>query len=166
MNSDWIIRRATEADADHIIGFQQQMALESEGLELDRAKLEPGVKAALKDPTKGEYLLVSRQTDAGLTIAGSLMLTYEWSDWNNSRYMWIQSVYIRPEFRRRGAYRALYSTAREMARREGIGQIRLYVDKSNTAGIKTYQALGMRESHYLMFEAEADSDEMTENLEC
>lgn len=152
MNSDWIIRRATEADADHIIGFQQQMALESEGLELDRAKLEPGVKAALKDPTKGEYLLVSRQTDAGLTIAGSLMLTYEWSDWNNSRYMWVQSVYIRPEFRRQGAYRALYSTVRKMAKEAGISQIRLYVDKSNATGISTYKALGMEQSHYLMFE--------------
>ena len=160
--NDFQVRCATPADACTIIGFQLQMALESEGLTLDRDTLEKGVTAALSDPAKGRYLIVCKGNQA----IGSLMLTFEWSDWNNSRYMWIQSVYIRPEFRRRGAYRALYSTAREMARREGIGQIRLYVDKSNTAGIKTYQALGMRESHYLMFEAEADSDEMTENLEC
>lgn len=100
------------------------------------------------DAAKGRYLIVCKGNQA----VGSLMLTFEWSDWNNCRYMWIQSVFIRPEFRRQGAYRALYSTAKEIARREGIWQIRLYVDKTNAAGISTYKALGMRESHYLMFE--------------
>lgn len=150
---DWIVRPASEADADVIISFQLQMAMESEGLELDCSKLEQGVRAALSDPSKGEYLLVSKQTDNGMTVVGSLMLTYEWSDWNNCRYMWIQSVFIRPEYRRQGTYRALYSKAGEMAKTAGISQIRLYVDQSNTAGIQTYKALGMKQSHYLMFEA-------------
>lgn len=142
------IKQGTLHEVCDIAQFQVDMAFESENTLLDINTLIPGVKAAITDPQKGTYLVA---IDNGQAI-GSLLLTKEWSDWNNSYYWWIQSVYVKPEHRRKGIYRSLYAKAKEMARQDGAAQIRLYVDKTNLRGQQTYQALGMQESHYLMYE--------------
>ena len=80
------------------------------------------------------------------------MLTREWSDWNNEWYWWIQSVYVIPEFRRQGVYKAMYQKVKDAAKDNNISQIRLYVDKTNHSAQKVHQNLGMHESHYLMYE--------------
>jgi len=144
------IKIGTTAEARAIAQFQVDMALESEGTVLDINTLIPGVTAATEDPQKGIYLVAM---EGGKPI-GSLMLTKEWCDWNNSYYWWIQSVYVQPQYRRKGVYRALYAKAKEMAKADGATQIRLYVDRTNQQGLQTYQALGMHESHYLMYEEE------------
>lgn len=143
-----LIKHGTLHEVCDIAQFQVDMAFESENTLLDINTLIPGVKAAITDPQKGTYLVA---IDNGQAI-GSLLLTKEWSDWNNSYYWWIQSVYVKPEHRRKGIYRSLYAKAKEMARQDGAAQIRLYVDKTNLPGQQTYQALGMQESHYLMYE--------------
>lgn len=145
---DIIITRGTPLDIDKIVQFQIDMAMESEGCLLNREKVTHGVTAAMNDEIKGIYWVAQIE---GNTI-GSLMLTREWSDWNNEWYWWIQSVYVMPEFRKRGVYRAMYSTLKEVATENHVSQIRLYVDKTNLSAQKVYQRLGMHESHYLMFE--------------
>lgn len=136
------------SDAEAIAQFQIDMALESEGTVLDRDTITCGVKAALEDPAKGLYLIARDQERP----IGSLMLTREWSDWHNQWYWWIQSVYVAPDYRQKGVYRAMYTHIKAMARRSGIAQIRLYVDKTNTRAQQVYQQLGMEETHYLMYE--------------
>lgn len=89
------------ADARTIVEFQIDMALESEGTVLNRETILNGVIEGLSDPAKGTYYLI--RTENGQT-AGSLFLTKEWSDWNNGWYWWIQSVFIRPEYRRKCAF--------------------------------------------------------------
>lgn len=145
---DIIITRGQPCDIDKIVQFQIDMAMESEGCLLNREKVTNGVTAAMNDESKGIYWVVQIE---GNTI-GSLMLTREWSDWSNEWYWWIQSVYVMPEFRKRGVYKAMYSTLKEMANENHVSQIRLYVDKTNHSAQKVYQRLGMHESHYLMFE--------------
>ena len=144
------IKTGTLAEVRDIAQFQVDMALESEGTVLDINTLIPGVTAAVEDPQKGTYLVAMEDGHA----IGSLLLTKEWSDWNNSHYWWIQSVFVKPEHRQKGIYRTLYARAKKMARADGATQIRLYVDKTNLRGQQTYQALGMHESHYLMYEEE------------
>ena len=100
------------------------------------------------DESKGIYWVAKYE---GRTI-GSLMLTREWSDWNNEWYWWIQSVYVIPEFRRQGVYKAMYQKVKDAAKENNVSQIRLYVDKTNHSAQKVYQNLGMHESHYLMYE--------------
>lgn len=137
------------SDAAVIARFQKEMALESEGALLDEAILIKGVTAALSDPSKGTYYVV--RTEGG-DAAGSLLLTKEWSDWNNCWHWWIQSVYVMPEYRRQGAFASLFNKVRALAAEEGAYSLRLYVDRNN-AGAKTcYGRLGMEESHYLMYE--------------
>lgn len=136
------------SDIDAIAGFQVAMALESEGTELDKETVTKGVAAAMNDESKGTYIVARIK---GKPI-GSLMLTREWSDWNNRWYWWVQSVYVVPEHRGQGIFRAMYTKVKEMAMGQGITQIRLYVDKTNIKAQDVYRHLGMQECHYLMYE--------------
>ena len=145
---DLTITRGKASDIDAIVRFQADMAMESEGTMLDMDRLTLGVSSAINDEQKGIYL-VARAND---TPIGSLMLTREWSDWNNQWYWWIQSVYVMPEYRKKGVYKAMYATLKDMAKENGVSQVRLYADRTNLSAQQVYQRLGMTESHYLMFE--------------
>lgn len=146
------IRIAESGDHQAIVSFNQAMAEETEGKRLDHDTLSSGVAAVLNDNSKGFYLVAEEQGE----IVGSLMVTYEWSDWRNGTFYWIQSVYIVPAHRRKGIYSSLYRKVQEMAEaNEDVCGYRLYVEKENTAAQKTYQALGMNESHYHMYESKS-----------
>jgi len=143
------IRRATTDDAETIVRFNRQMAEETEEKRLDPATVRNGVQAVFDDPERGFYLVAERNGAA----AGTLMITYEWSDWRNGRFWWIQSVYVRPEARRRGVYTALHRDVRRRAREaEDACGLRLYVERANAAAQETYEALGMTETAYRMYE--------------
>lgn len=145
---DLTITRGNASDIEAIVRFQADMAMESEGTMLDMDRLTLGVTSAINDEQKGTYL-VARAND---TPIGSLMVTREWSDWNNQWYWWIQSVYVMPEYRNQGVYRAMYTTLKDMAEENGVSQVRLYADRTNHSAQQVYRRLGMTESHYLMFE--------------
>jgi len=129
------------------------MAVETENKELDIEILTAGVKALLDRPEHGFYL-VARQDYRPI---GSLMITYEWSDWRNGLFWWIQSVYVHPEARRQGVYRQLYERVKQMAvaARDVIGY-RLYVEASNHTARRVYENLGMEPTTYRLYEAEID----------
>lgn len=146
---EWKIEKGVADDAPVIAQFQLDMAMESEGTSLDMTTVNKGVLAGLQDPAKGTYYLVKTQDG---DIAGSLFLTKEWSDWNNCAYWWIQSVFVKPEYRRQGAFTALYEEVRRLARAEGSTYLRLYVDRENQRAQKCYSRQGMAECHYLMYE--------------
>ena len=122
------------------------MALESEGTKLDRERVKQGVSAVIDDANKGLYLVAEH---SGRTI-GSLMITREWSDWNNAWYWWIQSVFVLPEFRGQGTFRAMLTKVKEMASEQQISEIRLYVDKDNKQAQEVYAKLGLKECNYQM----------------
>ncbi|MBY0522645.1 MAG: GNAT family N-acetyltransferase [Gemmataceae bacterium] len=142
------IRRAVPADASTIVEFNRLLAEESEGKVLDLALLRPGVAAALADPHKCLYFVAEEEG----RIVGQTMVTYEWSDWRNGWIWWIQSVYVRPEARRLGVFRALYEHIRQTARQEGAIGIRLYVEEDNKRAHETYYRLGMVRSGYFVLE--------------
>jgi ribosomal protein S18 acetylase RimI-like enzyme len=128
------------------------MALETEGKQLSDDKIRPGVEAVFADKTKGFYVVA--EGDAG-TIAGGLMVTYEWSDWRNAWFWWIQSVYIMPEARGMGLYRRMYDFVKARAAEAGnVCGFRLYVETENVHAQKVYDGVGMSQSHYLMYEEE------------
>ena len=145
------IRPATEADIPVLVAFQQAMASETEDRGLDAHRLRQGVEYLLGHPQEGFYLVAEREGEP----AGSLMVTFEWSDWRNGRFWWIQSVFVAEGHRRRGIYSALHQVVRQQARADPSGcGIRLYVEKGNLGARRTYEALGMRETHYRFYEEE------------
>lgn len=143
-----IITKGQTEDIEVIAQFQVDMAMESEGTLLDIETVTKGVTAAINDGNKGCYYIARVDGEA----VGSLMLTREWSDWNNGWYWWIQSVYVAPEYRRQGIYKSMYQAVCEDAMQQNVAQVRLYVDKTNIRGQKVYASLGMQESHYLIYE--------------
>ena len=131
------------------------MAKETEGKELDINLLRPGVEAVLTRNDLGFYLIAERM---GRPV-GQLLITYEWSDWRNAYFWWIQSVYVSPENRRMGVYKALHIYAAVEARRQGnVCGMRLYVDKDNTVAQGVYEGLRMHQNHYDMYEIEFELD--------
>ena len=84
-----------------------------------------------------------------------MMITYEWSDWRNATFWWIQSVYVLPEYRKQGVFRKLFQYVESLARTRGdVCGLRLYVDHANRYAQATYEALGMKQSHYRMMETD------------
>ena len=151
MTEELNIRQAVVEDGETITRFNAAMALESEGVSLDRTTLRAGVNAALTDEAKAFYLLA----EAGDEPVGQLMVTTEWSDWRNGWIWWIQSVYVKPEARRQGVYRSLYERLTDMAgERDDIRGMRLYVMRDNRVAKRTYEALGMSHSEYDLYETE------------
>jgi len=128
------------------------MALETEALALDPERVLRGVDAVLADPTKGFYLVVDDGADAAVA---QLMITFEWSDWRDGMWWWIQSVYVRPGWRRRGHYRALHDDVLARCRAAGAFGLRLYVADPNRDAMATYRTLGMEDAGYRVFELPA-----------
>ena len=147
-NNRYEITVGTNNDINAIAAFQVAMAMESEGTTLDLERVTRGVTMAMADEAKGKYIVARIDRKA----VGSLMLTREWSDWNCQWYWWIQSVYVEPQHRKKGVYKAMYSKVKQMAQAENVSQVRLYVDKTNTSAQQAYQRLGMDETHYLIYE--------------
>jgi GNAT superfamily N-acetyltransferase len=142
------IREAAREDAAAIADFQVLMAMETEGYTLRHDIITRGVNAVFEDPSKGRYLIAE---EAGKPIA-SLLITPEWSDWRNAYVWWFQSVYVIPEARRRGIFRMMYTHVHDMAEKEGIAGLRLYVETDNSRAQRTYEAMGMDSTHYRMYE--------------
>lgn len=152
MEDEIRIRLAHEGDTSALASFNQAMARETEGKELDQKVLAEGVKHLLAQRQYGFYVIAEQGVERREAI-GSLMVTYEWSDWRDGLFWWIQSVYIVPAARRRGVYRRLYEFVKELAAREPrVRGFRLYVEKENRIAQRAYEQLGMQEAHYLMYE--------------
>ncbi|PNH02583.1 hypothetical protein TSOC_011429 [Tetrabaena socialis] len=137
-------------------------AQETEGLELPRDTLTEGVRAVLEGRTAAAYYLLEVPPNTGGAEAGpqglearevvaQLMITFEWSDWRASNVWWIQSVYVRPDHRRRGHFRSMYAHVRAEAAAAGASGVRLYADTGNERAHAAYEGLGMK-SHYKVFE--------------
>jgi ribosomal protein S18 acetylase RimI-like enzyme len=143
------IRPATSADAPHLARFNIAMCLETEHKHLLPDVVDAGVRRLLAEPALGFYLVA----ESGGEVVASAMVTTEWSDWRNGRFWWIQSVYVLPAHRRRGAFRALYERIQALAAEEGdVCGWRLYVEKDNANAAATYRSLGMEETDYRVME--------------
>jgi GNAT superfamily N-acetyltransferase len=151
------VRPAGTADVECLTRFNVRLAEESEGLALDPALVRRGVAAILAHPDRGFYLVAEAQG----SVVGQLQITFEWSDWRNAFFWWLQSVYVAPEWRRRGALRALSRAVIEAARSAGdVCGLRLYAHHANAPAHEVYRRLGLRPLDYVMFGAYLDgSDE-------
>jgi ribosomal protein S18 acetylase RimI-like enzyme len=156
------IRDAHPADAEIIAAFNRATALETENLKIPVNLSVEGVRVALDDPNRARYFLA--EIDG--RVAGQMMLTLEWSDWRSGFFWWIQSVYVHPDFRRRGVLRSLYLHVRRLAESDpNVCGLRLYVHHDNAHAMNTYRRLGMTETQYLVFEKCFESRASAEHAE-
>ena len=123
------IRRATPADEAVLVEFNLALAWETEHKRLNRDVLTVGVRGVFADSARGFYTVA--QNERG-EIVGQMMVTFEWSDWRNGWFWWVQSVYVREEARRGGVFRALYREIEKQASANpNVIGLRLYVEREN-----------------------------------
>jgi len=142
-------RPAGAEDVEFIATSQCRLAAESEALTLDPATVRKGVQAVIDDANRGRYWLAKVDGQA----VGCLMIIREWSDWRNCEVWWIHSLYVLPEFRRRGVLRAMYDHLTAMVEADqSVRGLRFYVEKDNRTAMAAYEALGMDGGHYKLYE--------------
>lgn len=145
------IRPASLTDAAFIADCNIRIAFETEKRQLDTKTVAAGVTALLNDSNKGVYFIAEV---AGKPV-GQMLITYEWSDWRNGTFWWIQSVYIIEGFRCKGVFRELFEHAHALAKaREDVCGLRLYVETQNTHAKQVYAKLGMHQTDYELFETD------------
>lgn len=145
------IRKARIEDLETIVKFNYNLAKETEDKELNLEILSNGVRAMIEDSSKGQYYAC----EVNDRVVGQIMFTYEWSDWRNGMFLWVQSVYVDSEYRKKGIYKKLYHNVKNICdNNDGIAGIRLYVEKENINAKATYESLGMSECNYNMYEYE------------
>jgi GNAT superfamily N-acetyltransferase len=149
MPSDVQIRSAEPRDIETIAELNLAMARETENQRLKPAVLTQGIRTVFDNPIHGFYVVAECEDQ----VVGCLLITFEWSDWRNGLFWWIQSLYVRPAFRRCGVFRGLYDFVKtEALRRPEVCGLRLYVEQSNHVAQKAYRQMGMKCSTYQLYE--------------
>ncbi|GAB1723954.1 MAG: GNAT family N-acetyltransferase [Nitrospira sp. CR1.1] len=151
------IRQATIQDLDILTRFSAAMALETEHRQLDVSRLRLGTQAVIDRPERGKYYVADlhRNASADTVTVGQLLITYEWSDWRNAQFWWIQSVYVEPAWRRQGVYRAMHRAVMTLAQsRADVCGVRLYVEGDNRIAQGVYERVGLTPSTYRIFESD------------
>jgi ribosomal protein S18 acetylase RimI-like enzyme len=143
------IRIAEAKDIETIAELNIAMAWETEHKKLNPPTIERGIRAVLDDPDYGFYVVAENDGE----VVGCLLITYEWSDWRSGLFWWIQSLYVRPEFRRRGVFKQLHDFVKAQAlQRPEVCGIRLYVEQSNRVAQDAYRGIGMKPTTYQVYE--------------
>lgn len=175
------IRHAQERDLPLIVRYNCLMASETEGITLSVDTVSAGVRSVLDEPTRGFYLIAeakpvtverlyendgtfwapdgtpSAPPPASPVSVGQLMVTYEWSDWRCGDFWWIQSVYVEPDWRRKGVFRALFDhVLAESETRVDVVGLRLYTSTTNEKARAAYTRLGMDGDRYVVYELEKE----------
>jgi GNAT superfamily N-acetyltransferase len=149
MESATCIRMAVPGDWEIIADYNSCLAMETENKQLDPSTIIEGVQTLLTNPQHGRYFVAC----VGDRIVGQLMHTREWSDWRNGEIWWLQSVYVHPEYRRSGVFRALFRHLEKLAESTPhvIG-LRLYAEEHNFKAFEAYHSLGLANAGYVVME--------------
>jgi GNAT superfamily N-acetyltransferase len=143
------VRIAELKDIETIADLNTTMAWETERKQLNPSTIRRGIRAVLDDSDYGFYVVAEENGE----VVGCLLITYEWSDWRSGLFWWIQSLYVRPAFRRRGVFKQLHDFVKAQAlRRPDVCGIRLYVEQSNHVAQDAYDRIGMKPTTYQMYE--------------
>jgi GNAT superfamily N-acetyltransferase len=148
-----IIREAKPEDLESIVTFSTAMAFETENKRLDAARLREGTLSLLNTPSYGFFMVAELREERQSRLIGQLMITYEWSDWRNAVFWWVQSVYVAQPWRRQGVFRRMHAVIAARAKSDArVCGIRLYVEQDNRTAQNVYQRVGLSPSAYTVYE--------------
>ncbi|MEY2830639.1 MAG: hypothetical protein RIQ33_2497 [Bacteroidota bacterium] len=141
-------RLATINDSPIISAFNKAIAFETEHKTLPDEIALLGVENLIKQPQYGFYIV--HEIDE--KIIASIMITYEWSDWQNELVWWIQSVYVKPTHRKQGVFKQMLLFIEQLAKQQSINSLKLYMEKENKVAHQVYLKNNFIETDYLLFQ--------------
>lgn len=140
-------------DYAYISRFQVACCLETEQRDLVATEVQAGVVNILEHKELGLYFVVEHVSDKGVkTVIGCCLIQPQFSDWNCAYYVCLESVYIAPEFRKKGILQSLFEHIERYAKeRFGYGEIRANVSRANVAMQKAMEKIGCKELVYKVY---------------
>lgn len=145
----FLCRPATATDVDMIANFNAELVRETEHREIDRDTLRRGAHRGLELFPEVRYFIAEFE---GKPV-GQIMLTREWSDWRDGWLLWLQSVYVREEHRRKGVFRELLQYCLQSTYDSNdIAGLRLYVENDNAAAQDVYRRTQFSDAGYRVME--------------
>eukprot|EP00331_Platyophrya_macrostoma_P012995 CAMPEP_0176418550 /NCGR_PEP_ID=MMETSP0127-20121128/7531_1 /TAXON_ID=938130 /ORGANISM="Platyophrya macrostoma, Strain WH" /LENGTH=307 /DNA_ID=CAMNT_0017798883 /DNA_START=196 /DNA_END=1119 /DNA_ORIENTATION=+ len=115
------------------------MSFETEKYKTNTDLVLTSLKEILQKPEYGVFYIA---LDTNQVIA-SLLVTFEFNFIENATFYWIQSLYVLPEYRKRGIFASMYKRIHSDAKTEGAKFVKLYVAETNLTGIQVYKKLQM-----------------------
>jgi GNAT superfamily N-acetyltransferase len=138
------IRTATEEDVPLILRFIQELA----GYERLRDKCvatEDGVRATLfGNPRFAEVIVAETGGETDRQPAGFALFFHNYSTFLAKPGIYLEDLYVRPEFRGRGYGKALLDRLTEIARERNCGRVEWAVLNWNEPAIRFYESLGAK----------------------
>jgi RimJ/RimL family protein N-acetyltransferase len=139
-----ITRLAKKDDAEQIARNNVKLAKISEDINIEYNQVLNGVKQVITDKNKGFYFVAEEKKE----IIGQIMVTFEWSDWRNENIWWLQSIYVKEHWRKKGILKKLIKTIKTLGLTKNVHTFRLYVHKNNKGAISAYEKIGMKKEPY------------------
>ena len=144
-SQNFLVRRAAYSDLEQLVSFAIDEASEAEKTARSPELIREGVRIGLEDDSVAMYWVLEKEDSE---IIGNVSAVKEWSNWNAGYYWWIQSMFLRPEYRGIGLMDKLIEAVREAAKKEDAVDIRLYVHNKNERAVKAYRKSGFLDSDY------------------
>lgn len=78
------------------------------------------------------------------TPAGMAVYFLKYSTWGSRMGLYLEDLFVRAEFRRRGIARALLTQVAQIADDRGCGRFEWVVNQENTGAIRLYESVGAK----------------------
>lgn len=132
------IREATEADVPRILQFIKDLA-EYERLAHKVVATEEGLRRTLFGSPRFAEVVFARE---GGEDAGFALFFHNYSTFLGSPGIYLEDLFVKPEFRGRGIGKALLAHLAHLAKERGCGRVEWAVLDWNTPSIEFYKSIG------------------------
>lgn len=138
--SDIVVREAVEADAPGIFSFIIELAEYEHAREEVVTDVE-GIRRSLFGPDARAYALIA-EVDG--RAAGYAVYFYSYSTWLGQYGIYLEDLYVTPDYRGRGAGKALLKRVARIAVDNNCGRYEWSVLNWNRPAIEFYESVGAR----------------------
>ncbi len=149
MSATISVRKAIPADTDTLF----QLYIDNGGGKIGQKRdlLRNGLRKLASSPSLGFHIVAEAD---GETV-GMLRVCFEWSPYRDGTFWWVENVYVVPDWRRKGVYRAMHKHVHSEAEEDPtVCGIRLYTDEDNQGARRTYESVGMNGYMMELFETD------------
>ena len=158
----FMVKNMTTEDISTFISFQKIMAKETEGVNLDDSSIAGALEYLINDDSYGKAFMAKLGPN-GVSV-GTCYINYGYDVLSNKFTIWVQSVFVHPEYRKKGIFSKIFNHLELVARQLNASRISLFVDFSNLPAQKVYEKMGMVRREHSFIERDFFFDHKVENI--